>query len=121
RRGSANGPVIDRRPKSSRGGGQVSAAPEHRPAAMAAADATTRRPRKEGFPLPSFHKRLRFTAVAALSTVALGVGLFNGLAPVPGSASSHREAPLVPADPQVDGTDLYAFVSPDKPDTVTVS
>ncbi len=70
--------------------------------------------------MPSFGKRLRFTAVAALSTVALGVGLFNGLAPVPGSASSHREAPLVSADPQVDGTDLYAFVSPDKPDTVTM-
>ena len=70
--------------------------------------------------MPSFGRRLRFTAVAALSTVALGVGLFNGLAPVPGSASSHREAPLVSADPQVDGTDLYAFVSPDKPDTVTI-
>jgi hypothetical protein len=34
-------------------------------------------------------------------------------------ASSHREAPLTSQDPVVDGTDLYAFVSPDAPDTVT--
>jgi hypothetical protein len=39
----------------------------------------------------------------------------------PGSAfaSSHREAPLTAADPSIDTTDFYAFVSPDKPDTVT--
>ena len=34
--------------------------------------------------------------------------------------SSHREAPEVSKDPVVDSTDLYAFVSPDKPDTVTI-
>jgi hypothetical protein len=34
--------------------------------------------------------------------------------------SSHREAPGTAKDPAVDSTDLYAFVSPDKPDTVTV-
>ncbi len=51
---------------------------------------------------------------------ALGVGLFVGLGPTPGSASSHREAPLLSADPAVDSTDLYAFRSPDKPDTVTL-
>jgi len=51
---------------------------------------------------------------------ALAVSLFAGLGPTPGNASSHREAPLVAADPQVDGTDMYAFVSPDKPDTVTL-
>lgn len=39
---------------------------------------------------------------------------------VPGRASSHREAPLVSGDPQADTTDVYAFVSPDKPDTVTL-
>ena len=37
----------------------------------------------------------------------------------PAVASSHREAPLTAADPQIDNTDLYAFVSPDAPDTVT--
>jgi hypothetical protein len=34
-------------------------------------------------------------------------------------ASSHREAPLISQDPSADNTDLYAFVSPDRPDTVT--
>ena len=34
--------------------------------------------------------------------------------------SSHREAPEVSQDPVADSTDLYAFVSPDKPDTVTL-
>jgi hypothetical protein len=33
--------------------------------------------------------------------------------------SSHREAPEVSKDPVVDSSDLYAFVSPDSPDTVT--
>ena len=37
-----------------------------------------------------------------------------------GVASSHREAPLISADPLADNTDVYAFVSPDKPDTVTL-
>ena len=36
------------------------------------------------------------------------------------SASSHREAPLISRDPLADTTDLYAFVSPDNPDTVTL-
>jgi uncharacterized protein DUF4331 len=35
------------------------------------------------------------------------------------AASSHREAPAIAADPCADLTDLYAFVSPDAPDTVT--
>jgi len=35
-------------------------------------------------------------------------------------ASSHREAPLISADPKADATDLFAFVSPDKTDTVTL-
>jgi hypothetical protein len=34
--------------------------------------------------------------------------------------SSHREAPGISKDPVADSTDLYAFVSPDKPDTVTL-
>jgi hypothetical protein len=55
-----------------------------------------------------------------VATAALGAGVMTTLGPVAGTASSHREAPLVAADPQVDGTDLYAFVSPDKPDTTTI-
>ncbi len=35
-------------------------------------------------------------------------------------ASSHREAPLISGDPRADNTDVYAFVSPDRPDTVTI-
>jgi len=34
--------------------------------------------------------------------------------------SSHREAPELMKDPVADNTDTYAFVSPDKPDTVTI-
>jgi hypothetical protein len=35
-------------------------------------------------------------------------------------ASSHREAPLISSDPLADNTDVYAFVSPDAPQTVTL-
>ncbi len=34
--------------------------------------------------------------------------------------SSHREAPEISKDPVADNTDVYAFVSPDHPDTVTI-
>jgi uncharacterized protein DUF4331 len=34
--------------------------------------------------------------------------------------SSHREAPEISKDPVADNTDLYAFVSPDRPGTVTL-
>ena len=34
--------------------------------------------------------------------------------------SSHREAPEISKDPVADNTDVYAFVSPDKPETVTI-
>jgi hypothetical protein len=67
-------------------------------------------------------KRARFrqAAVAIGAAVALGAGVISAFGPTPGLASSHREAPLVAADPQIDNTDVYAFVSPDKPDTVTL-
>ena len=53
------------------------------------------------------------TAFAALGlAVAAGVA---GLGPGGASASSHREAPLIAADPAVDNTDVYAFASPDRP------
>src|SRR5438552_2707491 len=49
----------------------------------------------------------------------LGVGLMlSGVLPT--VASSHREAPLISEDPVADDTDVYAFVSPDRPDTVTL-
>jgi hypothetical protein len=34
--------------------------------------------------------------------------------------SSHREAPAISKDPVADSTDVYAFVSPDAPETVTL-
>ena len=36
------------------------------------------------------------------------------------SASSHREAPLISNDPLADNTDVYAFRSPDNPNTITI-
>jgi len=70
--------------------------------------------------LPSIGRRIRRGAIALGATLALGAGLFTSLGPAPGTASSHREAPLISSDPQVDGTDLYAFVNPDAPDTTTI-
>src|ERR687886_907176 len=59
---------------------------------------------------------LVLAAAAAVGAVAAA----RGLAPQAGTASSHREAPLISDDPSADNTDLYAFRSPDKPDTVTI-
>src|SRR5437868_2581515 len=46
-------------------------------------------------------------AVAAAAAVSLSI------TPLTASASSHREAQLIPEDPLADNTDLYAFVAPD--------
>jgi len=63
----------------------------------------------------------RITAVAALSLLALAaVAGAVTLGPGSGTASSHREAPLIAEDPAADLTDLYAFRSPDRPNTVTI-
>src|SRR5213593_2969947 len=52
---------------------------------------------------------------------ALGLGaLLLSPAVTTARASSHREAPLISQDPEADNTDTYAFVSPDRPDTVTI-
>src|SRR5437867_971008 len=64
-------------------------------------------------------KRIRSKVLAVAATAALGAGLFAGLGPQAGIASSHREAPLTAADPQIDATDLWAFRSPDRASTVT--
>jgi hypothetical protein len=56
-----------------------------------------------------------------VSTLAITAGLLAGVVIAPfAGASSHREAPLISKDPTADNTDVYAFVSPDKPDTVTL-
>ncbi|MCP9208894.1 DUF4331 domain-containing protein [Streptomyces cucumeris] len=56
-------------------------------------------------------------ALAAGGLTAAGVA---ALRPETAQASSHREAPLISGQPQYDTTDVYAFVSPDKPDTTTM-
>jgi hypothetical protein len=56
--------------------------------------------------------RMHIFGLTVIFTVALAM--------MPGQASSHREAPLIAMDPTADNTDLYAFVSPDEPDTVTL-
>ena len=64
---------------------------------------------------------------ASLAAAALGAVTISALAaavvgsgPSAGTASSHREAPLISEDPSADNTDLYAFRSPDKPNTVSI-
>mgnify|MGYP003134106795 CR=1 FL=1 len=54
-------------------------------------------------------------AALALIGTAVAVG-----GPGATTASSHREAPLIAGDPRADNTDVYAFVSPDDADTVTL-
>ena len=57
---------------------------------------------------------------ASLAAGGLAAAGVTVLQPGAASASSHREAPLISGEPQFDNTDVYAFVSPDKPDTTTV-
>src|SRR5262245_21140815 len=61
-----------------------------------------------------------FAALAALVAALIGVSSLFNIASTPSLASSHREAPIIAEDPTADATDLYAFVSPDAPDTVTL-
>src|SRR5438128_6032024 len=66
-------------------------------------------------------RKLAIVLLAAVAAAALVVGLATrGSSPTAATASSHREAPLISEDPSADNTDLYAFRSPDKPDTVTI-
>nr|MBA3242705.1 DUF4331 family protein [Acidobacteriota bacterium] len=61
----------------------------------------------------------KLTRVAALGLLAATFAAGPFRLPV-AEASSHREAPLISADPLADGTDTYAFISPDRPNSVTV-
>ncbi len=58
----------------------------------------------------------------ALGAIALALLLILTRAggPTNAFASSHAEAPLISQDPRADNTDLYAFVSPDNTNTVTM-
>src|SRR5215472_14636353 len=58
--------------------------------------------------------------LALVGTVAVTAAVLAGTVIAPSvGASSHREAPSISRDPVADNTDLYAFVSPDNPSTVT--
>ena len=63
----------------------------------------------------SFMRKLAILTVALLAALSAGV-----LAVTAGSGSSHREAPLSSLDPTADDTDVYAFVAPDAPGSVTL-
>ena len=63
----------------------------------------------------------RKRTAAALGAVGVMLaGTVATLGPSASTASSHREAPLIASDPAADNTDLYAFVSPDRPGYVTM-
>lgn len=58
-------------------------------------------------------KALTIAPVLAALAAATVIPTFAG-------GSSHREAPGIGQDPTADNTDVYAFVSPDRPDTATL-
>jgi len=66
--------------------------------------------RRGGFPR-------RAAAVFAVTGLAFATAV-AGFGPGSAQGSSHREAPLIAADPAVDNTDFYAFASPDTPGSV---
>ncbi|MES2893622.1 MAG: DUF4331 domain-containing protein, partial [Bacteroidota bacterium] len=51
---------------------------------------------------------------------AFMLAVFSLQITAPVFASSHREAPLIADDPTADNTDVYAFRSPDNPNTITI-
>ena len=57
-------------------------------------------------------------AIACVIAAIVAGGVFGLLRSA--DASSHREAPFISSDPEADATDVYAFRSPDKPETVTL-
>ena len=72
-------------------------------------------------PVLTLNTKWPFLALTlAFGAAVLLLVLLRGAAPEAAKASSHAEAPLISQDPRADNTDLYAFVSPDRPDTVTL-
>lgn len=63
-------------------------------------------------------RRAWLAGAAALGVMA--VASWPGFSAGDLGASQHRGSPLVSGDPTTNHTDLYAFVSPDRPDTVTL-
>jgi len=69
---------------------------------------------------PARSRPRRATALLAVGTALTLAGGTVALGPPGAIGSSHREAPKISGLPQYDNTDVYAFVSPDKSDTVTL-
>src|SRR6266496_1486031 len=57
-------------------------------------------------------KLWRLSRSGTVWTAALAFSLATLLAPPAARASSHREAPLISADPEADNTDVYFFLDP---------
>ena len=63
-------------------------------------------------------KKVAVSAFVVAAAVVLAA--VWGPSPKAGTASSHREAPAISEDPTADNTDVYAFRSLDKPDSLTI-
>jgi hypothetical protein len=62
---------------------------------------------KSNWQFPGKGRRMR---ISRLITVLALAGLMTGMLVASGGASSHREAPLIANQPQLDNTDLYAWI-----------
>lgn len=56
--------------------------------------------------------------LSLIAVLCIGGGVFYYTSNI--EASSHREAPIISADPQADNTDVYAFVAPDATNALTI-
>src|SRR6187549_1874040 len=63
-----------------------------------------------------YKKILKYLVISGVALTTLIAGVQYSLL----DASSHREAPLIANDPLADNTDLYAFKSPDDPNSITI-
>src|SRR6266700_8386040 len=70
--------------------------------------------------LATVRKPILVAAALGLITLALLLILMRLHGPSNAFASSHAKAPLISQDSRADNTDLYAFVSPDNTNTVTM-
>jgi hypothetical protein len=70
--------------------------------------------------LATVRKPVLVATALGLFALALLLILTRAQGPSSAFASSHAEAPLISQDPRADNTDLYAFVSPDNTNTVTM-
>ncbi|ACZ87603.1 DUF4331 domain-containing protein [Streptosporangium roseum] len=64
--------------------------------------------------------RSRWTWIAGASIAVLTATVLLGPTMRPSTATSHWDAPATTLNKQIDATDLYAFTSPERQDTVTI-